>query len=70
MTNTATAARIEKCEVTPGTFVFTVWREGQKPVRFAGTVRESVKCGAKCRNSMGPSCTCSCGGHSHGKDRW
>jgi hypothetical protein len=25
----------------------------------------AVKCGAKCRNSLGPSCSCECGGHNH-----
>ena len=37
---------------------------------IAGRTREGRTCGAKCRNSAGPSCTCSCGGHAHGKDRW
>ena len=27
-------------------------------------------CGARCRNSLGPSCTCRCGGHNHGRDLW
>lgn len=25
------------------------------------------KCGAKCRNSKGPNCDCSCGGRNHGQ---
>lgn len=33
------------------------------PVR--GKISEKVKCGAKCRNSLGPSCSCECGGRNH-----
>jgi hypothetical protein len=25
-----------------------------------------AKCGARCRNAVGPSCDCSCGGENHG----
>jgi hypothetical protein len=25
-----------------------------------------IKCGASCRNAVGPSCDCSCGGANHG----
>lgn len=30
-----------------------------------GTFSESVKCGARCRNAVGPSCECQCGGENH-----
>lgn len=56
-------------EPSCGWTTFHVSRDGQKPVRFAGRPGKAT-CGAKCRNSAGPSCTCSCGGHNHGRDRW
>lgn len=31
-----------------------------------GRVVESIKCGGKCLNAIGPSCDCSCGGENHG----
>lgn len=31
-----------------------------------GRVVETIKCGARCRASKGPTCDCSCGGHNHG----
>lgn len=31
-----------------------------------GVKVEKVKCGAMCRNAVGPSCDCSCGGANHG----
>ena len=31
-----------------------------------GWYAPDVKCGAKCRNAVGPSCDCSCGGANHG----
>lgn len=31
-----------------------------------GTHDEHIACGAKCRNAVGPSCDCSCGGANHG----
>jgi hypothetical protein len=31
-----------------------------------GYFRESVACGAKCRNAIGPSCECQCSGENHG----
>ena len=33
--------------------------------RVVATVTEHT-CGAKCRNSKGPNCDCSCGGKNHG----
>lgn len=31
-----------------------------------GSYAETVKCGARCLNAVGPSCDCSCGGKNHG----
>ena len=31
-----------------------------------GRFSESVKCGGKCLNAVGPSCDCQCGGENHG----
>lgn len=31
-----------------------------------GRYRPEITCGAKCRNAVGPSCDCSCGGANHG----
>ena len=30
-----------------------------------GTFAEAVKCGPRCRNAVGPSCDCQCGGENH-----
>lgn len=30
-----------------------------------GSFSESVSCGARCRNAVGPSCECQCGGENH-----
>lgn len=30
-----------------------------------GTFTESVKCGARCRNAVGPACDCACAGENH-----
>lgn len=30
-----------------------------------GSFSESVKCGARCRNAVGPSCECQCSGENH-----
>lgn len=32
-----------------------------------GSFSEAVKCGAKCRSAVGPSCDCQCGGERHGE---
>ncbi len=34
--------------------------------RVVGFFAPEVKCGALCRNAVGPSCDCSCGGANHG----
>lgn len=34
--------------------------------RVVGFFVPEVKCGALCRNAVGPSCDCSCGGANHG----
>ena len=31
-----------------------------------GYMDERVRCGALCRNAVGPSCDCACGGANHG----
>jgi len=31
-----------------------------------GQIRPEIKCGGKCRSSVGPACECSCGGENHG----
>jgi hypothetical protein len=31
-----------------------------------GEFVETAKCGATCRNAVGPACDCSCGGANHG----
>ena len=31
-----------------------------------GSYDPHIECGAKCRNAVGPSCDCSCGGANHG----
>lgn len=69
-TKTETGSYIQATELCPGITSFCVSREGMTTVRFTGRVSDKHTCGAKCRNSTGPSCTCSCGGHNHGKDRW
>lgn len=32
-----------------------------------GSYSEAVKCGPRCRNAVGPSCDCQCGGERHGE---
>ena len=56
-------------EVAPGIIAFYLYREGRKPTLVTGRVGKRA-CGARCRNSLGPSCTCRCGGHNHGRDLW
>jgi hypothetical protein len=34
---------------------------------ISGSFSEAVKCGARCRNAVGPSCECSCRGERHGE---
>ena len=70
ITRTASGGYLIASDLGSGFTRFTVEREGHKLVTFHGRTGEDRKCGAKCRNSVGPSCTCSCGGHAHGKDRW
>ena len=65
-----TVTYVSADELTPGVTRFTVSGDGQKTRTFEGRVQESKTCGALCRNSAGPSCTCACGGHNHGKSRW
>ena len=60
-------ARTEAAQVAPGITRFTVWRDGQKPVVFMGKLGKR-ECGARCTSSLGPSCSCTCGGHNHGLD--
>jgi len=48
---------------------FWIFCDGKKPVQVDG-VKGSRKCGARCTNSLGPSCSCECGGHNHGKALW
>ena len=69
-TRTAAGSYIKATDIGCGYTRFEVSRDGVKPVVFHGRVSDKHMCGAKCRNSTGPSCTCSCGGHNHGKDRW
>lgn len=37
-----------------------------KLAHVVGSHVPEIKCGAKCRNAVGPSCDCSCGGKNHG----
>jgi hypothetical protein len=69
MNTTQTIRRTEPTQVMPGHVRFYVFREGMKPVQVDGTV-SSRKCGARCANSLGPSCSCECGGHNHGRSLW
>jgi hypothetical protein len=65
----AVATRSQPSEIMPGHIRFYVYREGRKPVQVDG-VRSTKKCGARCTNSLGPSCSCECGGHNHGRSVW
>ena len=67
--STATARRSDVSEVMTGHIRFWIFRDGKKPVQVDG-VKSTRKCGARCMNSLGPSCSCECGGHSHGKAVW
>lgn len=54
--------------IAPGvTRFYAYMNDGSKPRMFHGTTVEGRTCGARCRNSLGPSCSCSCGGHNHGR---
>jgi hypothetical protein len=42
---------------------------GRPAVAKAFTAKTSTKmCGARCTSSLGPSCSCECGGRNHGAD--
>jgi len=81
-TQTATAARtdlvIGKCgrgHATTGTWadVKAGWIScpcGSRAVAkgMKVTIKEGARCGLRCTSSLGPSCSCSCGGEGHGSD--
>lgn len=61
--------RSEVSEVMTGHVRFWIFRDGKKPIQVDGT-KSTRKCGARCTNSLGPSCSCECGGHNHGRSVW
>jgi len=69
MNATTRTYRSQVSEIDPGHIRFYIHQDGKRPVQVDGRFGKRA-CGAKCRNSLGPSCTCACGGHNHGKDLW
>lgn len=52
--------------VLPGLAKCTCGRVFGSVFQVAATMVANVRCGARCRNSKGPTCECSCGGTNHG----
>ena len=78
-TNTTTPTVIGRC--TGGHVVLGTWDDviagwlgcpcGLPAIARAFKARTTNRtCGAQCRNAMGPSCSCECGGRNHGADLW
>ena len=70
---TRSLGRCRSCKkahrVDATSWIFSVKCECGTTVKLApvvGSYDEHVNCGAKCRNAVGPSCDCSCGGANHG----
>jgi hypothetical protein len=68
-TTQTTATRSTPTQILPGHVRFYIYRDGKKPVQV-DAVHGSRKCGARCTSSLGPSCSCECGGENHGRDLW
>jgi hypothetical protein len=66
---TATGRRSDVYEDVAGGVRFWIFRDGKKPIQVDGR-KSTKKCGARCTNSLGPSCSCECGGHNHGRSIW
>lgn len=66
---TRPARRSDVLDDGVGRIRFWIFRDGHKPIQVDGK-RSDRKCGARCQNSLGPSCSCECGGHNHGKALW